>query len=100
MGTKEQIIDAAERLFAESGFAGTSLRAVTREAEVNLAAVHYHFGSKEALFRAVVRQIAEPIVQQQVQRLDSLKELDSPPPVEKLIEAFVAPQLYIAQERR
>ena len=47
--TKERILDAAERLFAAHGFAGTSLRAVTKEAGVNLAAVHYHFGTKEDL---------------------------------------------------
>ncbi|MDY7020508.1 MAG: TetR/AcrR family transcriptional regulator, partial [Cyanobacteriota bacterium] len=56
--TKEQILNAAERHFALFGFAGTSLRAVTREANVNLAAVHYHFGSKEELFKAVVRRVA------------------------------------------
>ena len=41
--TKEQIISVAERLFAERGFAGTTLRNVISEADVNLAAVHYHF---------------------------------------------------------
>ncbi|ERT04342.1 bacterial regulatory s, tetR family protein, partial [Lyngbya aestuarii BL J] len=40
--TKEQILNAAERQFALFGFAGASLRAVTRDANVNLAAVHYH----------------------------------------------------------
>jgi AcrR family transcriptional regulator len=41
--TRERILDAEERLFAAHGFAGTSLRAVTRKAEVNLAAVHYNY---------------------------------------------------------
>ena len=51
--TKERILDAAERLFAERGFAATSLRSITAAAGVNLAAVNYHFRSKEALLEAV-----------------------------------------------
>ena len=51
--TKERILDAAERLFADEGFAATSLRQITAEAGVNLAAVNYHFGSKESLLTAV-----------------------------------------------
>ena len=47
--TKERILDVAERLFAERGFDGVSMRDLTREAEVNLAAVNYHFGGKDAL---------------------------------------------------
>ena len=53
MDTKEKILDAAERLFAEHGFASTSMRDITTEADVNLAAVNYHFGSKLALLQAV-----------------------------------------------
>ena len=47
--TKERILDTAERLFAKQGYAATSLRGIIAEAGVNLAAVHYHFHSKEAL---------------------------------------------------
>ena len=46
INTKEKIINAAEKLFASMGFLGTSLRAIVREADVNLAAIYYHFGSK------------------------------------------------------
>ncbi|MEL7037597.1 MAG: TetR/AcrR family transcriptional regulator [Cyanobacteria bacterium J06592_8] len=88
--TKEQILNAAERHFALFGFAGTSLRAVTREANVNLAAIHYHFGSKEELFKAVVRRVAEPIVEEQVQRLDELERSKSQPSVTEIVQAFVA----------
>ena len=57
--TRERILDTAERHFATYGFSGTSLRALTEEAEVNLAAVNYHFGSKEALYEQVfVRRVA------------------------------------------
>lgn len=51
--TKNKILDAAERLFAEHGFSETSLRMITAKAEVNLASVNYHFGSKKTLIQAV-----------------------------------------------
>src|SRR6187401_3483819 len=49
--TKERILDAAETLFMEHGYEATSLRALTTAADVNLAAVNYHFGTKEELFQ-------------------------------------------------
>ena len=54
--TKDRILNAAEVLFAEQGFAGTSLREVTSRADVNIAAVNYHFGSKENLINEVFRR--------------------------------------------
>lgn len=91
--TKEQILDVAERLFAEQGFAGTSLRSVVREANVNLASVHYHFGSKEGLFRAVVEYIAEPIVSGQLDELSRCLEASDPPSIKAILKAFLLPPL-------
>jgi AcrR family transcriptional regulator len=54
--TKDRILGAAEELFAQHGFAGTSLRQVTSQADVNIAAVNYHFGSKENLVNEVFRR--------------------------------------------
>ena len=54
--TKDRILGAAEELFAQFGFAGTSLRQVTSRADVNIAAVNYHFGSKENLVNEVFRR--------------------------------------------
>ena len=54
--TKDRILGAAEELFAQHGFAGTSLRQVTSRADVNIAAVNYHFGSKENLVNEVFRR--------------------------------------------
>ena len=54
MSTKNKILDAAEQLFADKGFNGTSLREITSLADVNLAAVNYHFGSKKELIKAVM----------------------------------------------
>ncbi|MBV6625612.1 MAG: TetR/AcrR family transcriptional regulator [Rivularia sp. (in: Bacteria)] len=91
--TKEQILNVAEQLFAEKGFAGTSLRNVIREAQVNIAAVHYHFGSKEELFVAVVRRAAQQIVTSQLEQLAKYENLDEPPSLEKILEAFYGPPL-------
>ncbi|MGH7529194.1 MAG: TetR/AcrR family transcriptional regulator [Gemmatimonadales bacterium] len=57
MPTRERLIQAARRLFAERGLDRTSIRAITREAEANLGAVTYHFGSKEKLEEAVLDQV-------------------------------------------
>src|ERR1700722_19741495 len=62
LDTRTRILDAAERLFAERGFRGTSVRAITGLAGANLAAVGYHFGSKAELLAAVIRRVTEPII--------------------------------------
>lgn len=67
--TVERILDAAEVLFAERGFAETSLRTITSTAGVNLAAVNYHFGSKKALIQAVFERFLNPLVEDIDQRL-------------------------------
>ena len=93
--TKEQILDVAERLFAENGFAGTSLRGVIREADVNLSAVNYHFGSKEGLFHAVIKRTAQPIVEGELERLKQCQSKQENPSVEAILEAFLTPPLEI-----
>jgi len=85
--TKEKILDAAEELFADRGFASTSLRDITAEAEVNLAAVNYHFGSKLDLLRAVFARRFGPVNAERLERLDALDD----PDVEALLHAFFAP---------
>jgi AcrR family transcriptional regulator len=98
--TKEQIISVAKRLFAERGFAGTTLRNVISEADVNLAAVHYHFGSKEELFRAVVQRFARPIVEQELSLLKQLQTGGRVPSVEEILTAVLKPCLeFLAQDR-
>ncbi|MBQ91286.1 MAG: hypothetical protein CL441_07730, partial [Acidimicrobiaceae bacterium] len=91
--TKQRILDAAERLFADHGFPATSMRDITNEADVNLAAVNYHFGSKEALLIAVIERTAAPINRDRLERLDAL-ELEAGGTaieVESLVRAFLAP---------
>ena len=62
-GTVSRLLATSRRLFAERGYHGTSIRLITRRARTNLGAVTYHFGSKEALYHAMLTQIAEPLVE-------------------------------------
>ena len=71
--TVERILDAAEALFAEKGFAETSLRTITSKAGVNLAAVNYHFGSKKALIQAVFARFLEPFCKKLTQSLNEFE---------------------------
>lgn len=98
--TRERILDAAEQLFAEEGFAGTSLRDVTTLAGANVAAVHYHFGSKEELLRAVLSRIVEPVNRERLELLDRAEAAAAPDPpdVRAILEAFLAPDLRIIKD--
>ncbi|GAA5229589.1 TetR/AcrR family transcriptional regulator [Arthrobacter cryoconiti] len=89
--TRTQILDAAEVIFAERGFSGASVRAITDLAGVNLAAVGYHFGSKRDLIAAVARRVIEPINVAQNVGLDRLLEQAPEPQVADLVSAFVGP---------
>ncbi|MER7232272.1 TetR/AcrR family transcriptional regulator [Streptomyces olivaceus] len=89
--TRTQLLDAAEHLFAEHGYRGTSVRAITTRAGANLAAVGYHFGSKAELMAAVVRRVIEPINAAQRAGLDTVLARTSDPSVGELVEAFAGP---------
>jgi AcrR family transcriptional regulator len=91
--TKTRILDAAERLFAEGGFEGTSLRQITAAAQANLAAVNYHFRSKDALIEALVARRIEKINQIRIERLTELERRPEPPTVEELIDAAIRPMV-------
>lgn len=93
--TKDRILSAAEQLFAETGVATTSLRTITALARVNLAAVNYHFGSKEALVDAVYERRLRPLNRERLRNLDAVLSGagNEPPPVEAIVEAFVRPIL-------
>ena len=97
--TKGRILESAEELFADQGFAATSLRTVTSRAGVNLAAVHYHFGSKEALIEAVFSRRLGPINRERLEHLDALEqEPRSEHFLEHTVEAFIGPALRMAHE--
>lgn len=91
--TKTRILDAAEHLFAEHGFYATSMRALTAEAGVNLAAVNYHFGSKEALLSEVFGRRLGPLNADRLRRLDKLEAEsgEDGPELEAVLHAFLLP---------
>jgi AcrR family transcriptional regulator len=93
--TREVILDAAEGLFARSGYHGSSVRAITAEAGVNLASVNYNFGSKEELLKAVLERRFLPINQAREEKLQAVLEKagDRPPALRDIIRAFVEPGL-------
>jgi AcrR family transcriptional regulator len=79
--TRQKILDATGKVYAHLGYRSMTLREVTREANVNLAAVNYHFGSKMNLMRALLRDRFEPINQQRHLLLDQQIEAHAPDPV-------------------
>jgi AcrR family transcriptional regulator len=98
--TKTRILDAAEHLFAERGYDATSLRAITAAAGANLAAVNYHFHSKEALIQAVVARKLGPLNQRRLELLDRYEAEAGRGrvPVEKILRAFLEPVARAGQE--
>jgi AcrR family transcriptional regulator len=90
--TKSRILDAAERLMGTEGL-DVPLRAITSEAGVNLAAVNYHFQSKDALLDAIIARRFEPVNRKRLELLDRLEEEspDAPLPLEAILEAFFRP---------
>lgn len=99
--TKEKILDAAEALFMEHGFEATGLRQITTGAGVNLAAVHYHFGSKEELFQAVLTRRLDPMNLERVALLDQLESdaRGKPLTCEAIIGAMFIPALKLARDK-
>lgn len=96
--TKERILSAAEELFARHGFAGASLRQVTAAANVNLAAVNYHFGSKDNLINEVFRRRLDELTERRMSALEAAKAA-KPVSLEMLLGAFVEPALALASDR-
>jgi len=100
--TKTRILDAAEALFTEHGFEATSLRQLTSAAGVNLAAVNYHFGSKEELFQAVLTRRLDPMNQERLELLTALERESGgkPPSCEKVIFTMLIPALRLARDEK
>src|SRR5687767_6485426 len=97
--TRTRILDAAEELFMQHGFEGTSMRLLTAKAGVNLAAVNYHFGSKHALIEAVFRRRLDPMNTARIAELERLEAEGSPSP-ESIIRAFVGPSLRMIEDAK
>jgi AcrR family transcriptional regulator len=98
--TRARILHAAQAVFMERGFASSSLRTITARARVNLAAVNYHFGSKEALIREVFERHLAPLNRARIAYLDRLEAEANGRALapERIIEAMVAPALQVSRD--
>ena len=85
--TRERLIDATRELLAEHGEGGVSLRAITEAAGANVAAVSYHFGSKETLVRAAIEESLDRLVQEQIDGLRALED----PTLDQIAETWTRP---------
>jgi AcrR family transcriptional regulator len=95
LDTKTRILDSAEKLFGSNGIEETSLRDITAHAHVNLAAVNYHFQSKDSLIDAVIARRVEPVNRRRLEMLDALGPDAT---VEQILTAFLTPALEIRLE--
>ena len=92
--TKNQVFNAAERLFALHGFQNVSVRDITAEAGVNLASVNYHFGSKDALLFEIFRRRTSELNRERARMLhEANARHDGKPPVREILECYFAPPL-------
>jgi AcrR family transcriptional regulator len=95
--TRESLMDAAESLFSEHGIEAASLRQITQQAGANLAAVNYHFGSKDGLVRAVFSRRLKPLTDERIRLLEQC-DLQAEDAVEQVLRAFLAPTLRMLRE--
>lgn len=98
--TRARILDAAERLFMAHGYDSTSMRQITGEAGVNLAAVNYHFGSKEALIQEVFRRRLNWLNEERMRALDELEATADGQPLKpsQIVDAFFGTMIRMAED--
>jgi AcrR family transcriptional regulator len=91
--TRERIIKAAERLFAERGYDATSIRAIVAKARVNQAAINYHFDGKDGLYREVLRAAFRALTEQQLEHADEMKAMSREAALAEFIRRQLRPLL-------
>ena len=98
--TRQRLLEAAEELFSKEGFDRVSVRDITDRARANVAAVNYHFGSREGLVEQVMVRYIDPINEERLLRLDQLEKKSGKRavPLEELLDAFVRP--FVSQVRK
>src|SRR5215475_12496677 len=92
-GTRDRILRTAERLFAERGFNGVSVRELAAAAQVNIASIGYHFENKEGLLSEVYRRHCEPLIEERLRGLKASSRLRGKARIAAIIEAFIRPAL-------
>jgi len=93
--TREQLLDAAEQLIGDQGVDRASVRSITELANANLAAVSYHFGSKDALVRQVFERRLLPINRERLKLLDECLDATATLDLESIVRAFVVPPFQV-----
>jgi AcrR family transcriptional regulator len=88
-GPKRSLLDATERLVVEKGFDLVSVRDITGAIKANVAAVNYHFGSREALMDVVMSHVMDVVDAARIEALEDIARLESRGPVEKIVRAYV-----------
>ncbi len=96
--SRERLLDAAEKLFADYGFNGVSVRKIVQAAKVNLGAIPYHFGTKENLFKEVIYRRAVPLQKEREARMRSLTDNDKKPQLEEVLWALLEPLFRTSRE--
>jgi AcrR family transcriptional regulator len=91
--TRERIMKAAERLFAERGYDATSIRAIVAKARVNQAAINYHFDGKDGLYREVLRVAFRALTEQQLEHADEMKAMSREAALAEFIRRQLRPLL-------
>jgi AcrR family transcriptional regulator len=91
--TRERIMKAAERLFAERGYDATSIRAIVAKARVNQAAINYHFDGKDGLYREVLREAFRALTEQQLEHADEMKAMSREAALAEFIRRQLRPLL-------
>lgn len=96
--TKIRILETAERLFATNGISATTLRDLTSEAQVNLAAVNYHFGNRKKLIHEVFRRRLDKLNKERLQGLEQLKSSKDPIDLESVLAVLIGPALVMSRD--
>lgn len=93
--TKTKLLDAAEILFCEQGIAATSIRNIISKANVNIASVHYHFGCKQQVVKAVFERRLNPVNNGRIENLDRLEKASAGKAlnVYEIVNAFLSPAI-------
>jgi AcrR family transcriptional regulator len=99
-GSRDRLLKAAERLFAERGFDGVSVREIAAAAEVNSASVAYYFRSKEGLLSEVYRRHCEPMNEERFRLLAATLSRKRPPDLAEVLEAFIRPALKVTADEK
>lgn len=98
--TKTKILEAAERVILKKGPEGATIRQITQEAEVNIAAVNYHFGSKEDLGKALLMKFVGPVGKERTRMLNEARKNagEAPLPLETIIRCMFEPMIALRKE--